>query len=212
MFAVAGMPIFLGGVLLKRKAPGELVFDGWLATIFLYFFVVGHGNAVHEYYQLPLVLPACVFMGKVYGRYFRIEPNKPPLAAVGLTAMLIGILFFAYAGYEDYYMKAEDPANSPLYALGMAVQRATPAGSPIVAIDDGDPTLLYQMDRKGWHATPSDIDDAFLAARAKDGALYLAGLTEEFKDGSQKKLDRLLAGRAVVARTNDYFIVRLSSG
>jgi hypothetical protein len=209
MFATWGMPIFLVGLFLKRKSPDERVFDAWLGAILLYFVVVGHGNSVHEYYQLPLVLPACVYMGKVYGRYFRVETGKLPLAVTGLAALLAMMLWSAYTVYDVYYMARENPANSPLYALGLAAQRTTPADSRFVAIDGGDPTLLYLMDRKGWHAFPSDLNERYLNDCAREGALYVAGLKSSFEEDETQRLKWLPPGSTVVVQTNDYFIARL---
>src|SRR6185503_9983491 len=59
------------------------------------------------------------------------------------------------------------------------VERQTPPAGRIVALDQGNPTLLYLAHRKGWHASPGDLSPGKLRTRAAGGARFVAGLRQD---------------------------------
>lgn len=218
-FATFGFIIFVAGILAKRRTSPERLFDYWLAAVVIYFAIVAKGNFVHEYYQLPIVLPACAFMGKLYGRYLfpallpgGIRSLKQHAATVTLALLLVGFLATSRWIYLQHYMIYEDPAASHELALGRAVQSATPPGSLLVAVDNLDPSLLYHTHRKGWHATPEDLTPAFLQGKSAAGASYLVGLHKDFSKAQQPPLRSLLRRYPVIANNDRFFIVKLPSG
>jgi 4-amino-4-deoxy-L-arabinose transferase-like glycosyltransferase len=86
-----GFAIFLPGLFLKRQSREEWLFDVWLLGLLVYLAIVGVGNYAHNYYQLPLLLPAVVFMGKVLGRHFQRPVLGSPvrMALAGTLAALV---------------------------------------------------------------------------------------------------------------------------
>jgi 4-amino-4-deoxy-L-arabinose transferase-like glycosyltransferase len=206
-----GFIFFVAGLFVPRKSKRERVFDWWLVAVLVYFGIVATGNQIHEYYQLPFILPAAVFAGKSLAWCFASEPlgakfgkNKTVLSLACLLAVAIPIL--SAIRYTDY-MKAET-VDQPLFRLGAAVQSATASDDLVVAVDEGDPVILYRCGRKGWHASADELSAQSLHTRQTDGAKYLVGLKSSFDDAKRNaSLARLLREDSVVVQTNEYFIV-----
>jgi 4-amino-4-deoxy-L-arabinose transferase-like glycosyltransferase len=204
-----GFPVFLIGLLMKRQTKREKIFDLWLIAVVIYFIIVAKGNYVHDYYQLPFMIPAVVYIGKVYARYFRPTILLRNKASLMLAISLLGILS---CGTYRYYslMKKEDIRFSDKFELSKYVKHYTKKNSLIIAIDKGDPTLLYLSDRKGWRAHPEQINNSFLDKKIQRGAKYVVGTYEVFGKFPQK-LKLLLSSRYQVILDNRiFFIVKIS--
>ncbi|MEK6759889.1 MAG: glycosyltransferase family 39 protein [Deltaproteobacteria bacterium] len=184
-FAWTGFVIFAIGLFIKRRSSGERLFDFWVASVVIYILIAAGGNNAHEYYQLPLILPAAVFMGKVYGRHYGTDIFGSK-SKVWLTVGLAAFIVFAGIRYSKY-MRDERPENSPSYQAAQKTIEKTPAGALIVAVADGDPTILYLTGRKGWVAGTNDVEDGFISDRAGKGAKYLVGVKWRFNDDAEKK-------------------------
>ncbi len=211
-FTWGGALVFLIGLFVKRRAKEERVFDFWLLSVLIYMVIVAKGNYVHEYYQLPFMIPAVVYMGKVYARWFT---RRTKIAAAALLLCLLSILVFSQLRYYSYIQR-EDTASSEVYKLAEIVRENTEEGALIISIfNSSDPTLMYLAHRKGWFATPGDIDDAYVSDKIQDGAKYIVGSHRYFNemDGHKTpiKLLGLPEGSSEVIY-NDWksFIVRIS--
>ena len=142
------------------------VFHWWAAAMLLFIIVVGWGNR-HQWYQLPLVPIASALAGAACAWAATQMRNRHALG-VGLGA-LVAVAFsataFVYA--RGYFV----PTASEMREIGLELKATTPAGSLLVAADDGDPTLFYYAGRKGWHFPEkagiydgNPLDDAQLIA------------------------------------------------
>jgi len=127
----------------KRRAP---LFHWWLAAMVVFIIVAGYGNR-HQWYQLPLVPVAAAFGGAgcaFVGSKISATNIKVPLSI--LLAALFAALAFAYV--RPLY---RSPSAVALRDLGLELNRMTPKNSLIAAADNGDPTVFYYAERKGWH-------------------------------------------------------------
>jgi 4-amino-4-deoxy-L-arabinose transferase-like glycosyltransferase len=125
------------------RAP---LFHWWLAAMVVFIIVVGYGNR-HQWYQLPLVPVAAAFGGA--GCAFagsKISARKIKVTLSILLAALSAALAFAYV--RPLY---QSPSSVALRDLGLELNRMTPKNSLIAAADNGDPTVFYYAERKGWH-------------------------------------------------------------
>lgn len=202
-----GFPILVVGLFLKRENKAEKLFDFWLLALLVYLLIVAKANFVHEYYQLPLMLPAAVFMGKVYARHWdsRIFQNKKSL---GLTVFLVGTLVLGGGRYHSY-MKKENPQSSETFQLAKRIKQKIDDKALVVAVDSGNSTLLYLCHKKGWHSFPGQIDENFLNDKIQKGAKYLVGLYGDFEEVQQPKLKALLKNFEVLLDDGSSFIVKL---
>ncbi len=174
-----GFLLMVVGVFLKRRSPKERLIDVWAVSVLIYFLVVARGNYVHEYYQLPLAIPACAYAAKTLSRLSE-KASARVLPRVALGAVVVAIAVLSMARLLDYWNR-ERPGGSATYLLAQEIKGRTPAGSRIVALDKGDPTLLYLAHRKGWHAHAGELSVPALKALRDSGADYLAGLKKDME-------------------------------
>lgn len=166
-FAIFCLPIFVAGLLIARRTTREYVFDLWLVAVALTWVLVPVTSVVHEYYQLPFMLPAAVFIGKACDRY--CERHKKAIATCLCLALLTGSIL-----YTTGYMSVEKAERSDLIKLAEQVKSTTPKNALIISSTGGDPTLLYLSDRRGWLAN-RDATEEYIGAKQKLGAEYLVG-------------------------------------
>jgi 4-amino-4-deoxy-L-arabinose transferase-like glycosyltransferase len=141
LFALA-----LIGAFVTRSGALMRLFHWWLAAMVVFIIVVGYGNR-HQWYQLPLVPVAAAFGGA--GCAFagsKISARKIKVALSILLAALFAALAFAYV--RPLY---HSPSSVALRDLGLELNSTTPKNSLIAAADNGDPTVFYYAQRKGWH-------------------------------------------------------------
>ncbi|PYL83965.1 MAG: hypothetical protein DMF17_12115, partial [Verrucomicrobia bacterium] len=81
----------------------------------------------------------CAFAGS------KISATKIKVALSILLAGSFGWLAYNYA--TSFYR----PVAAELRDAGLELKRTTPENSLIIAADDGDPTIFYYAQRKGWH-------------------------------------------------------------
>ena len=132
--------------LVARSGTLARLFHWWLVAMFVFIIVAGYGNR-HQWYQLPLVPIAAAFGGA--GCAFagsKISARKIKVALSILLAALFAALAFAYV--RPLY---QSPSSVALRDLGLELNRMTPKNSLIAAADNGDPTVFYYAERKGWH-------------------------------------------------------------
>jgi 4-amino-4-deoxy-L-arabinose transferase-like glycosyltransferase len=140
------------GVISARSTSRARILYAWLGAMVLFIIIVGYGNR-HQWYQLPLVPIAGAFAGDFCARVMamRIFARASSIAALLMRAgfSLVAISFAAFSFAESQILYQASAAN--LRAAGLELKRSTPNESLIVAADNGDPTVLYYAERKGWH-------------------------------------------------------------
>ncbi len=212
LFTRIGFLLFLVGLFLRRKSSGEKLFDYWLLSLLVYFVVVGSGNYVHDYYQLPFMIPGSVYVGKVYGRFFRLDPPRSRRIIAGdllLAACLAGMILQGVQGYGGY-MRLEDTDASPEYKLGRFLARNTGEDALIILVDLGDPSLLYRSRRKGVRFTGRELEEAlrYDLDRREGGRLLVTGRGSF--TGDRKKLERLAGDFRVLYDDGERLVFALS--
>ena len=197
--------------------PRARVFHWWLAATIFFIIAVGYGNR-HQWYQLPLVPIFAAFAGGECALIATKIPNRS--IQVTLAVLLVisfGVVSVLYAG--RFY----DQAAAPLREAGLELNEITDP-SLVAAADNGDPTLLYYAQRKGWHFLEKDgiyegdpKDSAQLIMdldhlRAK-GARYLVftSNTAWWLDYYSEFRHHLHATSALITATPEFSIYRLES-
>ena len=180
-FAIFCFPIFIVGLFIARKREREYVFDVWLVSVMLTQILVPVTSVVHEYYQLPFMIPAVVFVGKACDRYF--NTNRKAIVTCLCLALVTGSIIYATA-----YMSGEKPEQSELIKLAEQIKSITPKDALVISSTGGDPTLLYLSDRQGW-LIDRDINEKYISSKQKIGAKYLVG-SFDFIENYNKIPDR----------------------
>ena len=134
--------------LMRREASQSTwagLFHFWLAAMIIFIVVVGYGNR-HQWYQLPVVPIAAALAGTACASLAsKISTRSIRTTLSILLAGSFSILAFHYV--RPFYR----PSAAQLRDLGLELRRTIPENSLIVAADNGDPTIFYYAERKGWH-------------------------------------------------------------
>jgi 4-amino-4-deoxy-L-arabinose transferase-like glycosyltransferase len=205
-----GFAIFLTGLFLRRKQREERLFDVWLAGLGVYLVVVGVGNYVHNYYQLPLLIPATVFMGKVYARFFRAPILRSP-ASLALAGALAAIAILSAARLHEFRAE-ENPETSSVFQLAEELRRVSDPSEKIISVSL-DPTLFYLAHRKGWKASLASLREEDVAVLIEQGARYVAGTRSDqgWSGEEARRFADLRRAFSVSVDTDRYYIIKLSS-
>jgi 4-amino-4-deoxy-L-arabinose transferase-like glycosyltransferase len=139
------------GLSVAPRSKFSAVFRWWLVAMILFIIVVGYGNR-HPWYQLPLVPIAaglagagCAWIGS-------------KLYASGAAAVTLSLLFassFATLAYV-YVRPLYRSSAVQLRDAGLELKKTTATDALIIAADNGDPTIFYYAERKGWHFLEQD--------------------------------------------------------
>jgi 4-amino-4-deoxy-L-arabinose transferase-like glycosyltransferase len=133
-----------GGFLSWRNPRAGFLYC-WLGAMLIFLFVVGYGSR-HQWYQLPLVPISAGFAGAACAS---ITQRVTDLRVRVAVSILLLVTFSALSIYRVRPLYRSSAAA--LRDASLELQQLTPADALIAAADDGDPTLLYYAERKGWH-------------------------------------------------------------
>jgi len=172
-FAIFVFPVFIVGLFVARKNSQEYLFDVWLVAVISTWILVPVTSLVHEYYQLPFMLPAVVFVGKACNKY--LDSEKWINQSKAIVWCLCLALIAGSAIYSIDYMFKERIDQSGTFKLAEQIKQVTPDKAMIISTTGGDPTLLYLSHRQGWLANHVEINEEYLISKQKLGANYLVG-------------------------------------
>jgi hypothetical protein len=165
----------IGAIMTARSTSRGRMFHWWLGAMILFMVIVGYGNR-HPWYQLPLIPIAAAFAGAACASVApKISSPTAKIALSILLAALFGISAFVYA--RKFYQ----PSAAALHDCGLKLKSVTPPNALVVAADNGDPTVLYYAERKGWHFMEKD---GIYYGEPKDSAQAIVDLEELRKHGA----------------------------
>lgn len=208
-----GFILLLWGLFIKRKQKFEYLFDFWLLSIIIFIFIAAQAHLAQEYYTLPFTLPASVFIGKFFAKYFPLFGEKIKniylrnkyITIFSVTSIVL-IITLSYLRLNRFYNSENDAAI--LYELTNTVQTFTGINDKIITIGDGNPVYLYHSHRFGWTALPMQINTEYVDMMRRKGATYIAGEKNIFLvNNSLKNLNFLLENYKIIKNETGYFIV-----
>lgn len=209
----AGFIPFIIGLFIKREQKYEKLFDFWLISVLIYFIIVSGGNNVHEYYQLPFILPAVVFTAKAFEKYLPLENTKPAFKSNKLRFVFFALCFvlipvLSYLRVANF-MRGEN-RNDTVFKITGEVKQISSKNDLIITLCDANPVYLYLSDRKGWFVVPAAFTaDEILKLKDK-GAKYLIGEKSFIKSESESEVLNEITGKYKVIENNEYyFIIKL---
>ncbi len=141
MLTWVGLLLLVIGIFLPRRAPRERLFDVWGLAVVTVLLLASGGSLQHDYYSLPLLLPAAVFMAKVFDRGW--ESARP-----WLTAALVAILLLS--GYRYLGTLGDEREPGPDLEIAEALAAATLPEERVISCDQSDPVWFYLSNRRGW--------------------------------------------------------------
>ncbi|MFI5252169.1 MAG: ArnT family glycosyltransferase [Bacteroidota bacterium] len=205
-FGWFGLFAFIYGLFFMWRSREQKILDAWFTALIVYILIVARGNYVHEYYQLPIMLPAAIIMGTVFAQYFDFE-NMRSSSSILLALCLAGIILLGGWRYVSY-LQVENESIDEL-VLTSNVDNVVPEFALMIFVDRNDPTSFYLSHRKGWNAFAEDLTPAFIDDRITKGAAYLAGYKNDFGESGKASLNDLLATHRVLWQNDASFIIKL---
>ena len=141
----------LAGLFVAPRGKYARVFHWWLAAMILIIIVVGYGNR-HPWYQLPLVPIAAVFAGAACA--FIGSKISDSRVAMITFSIFLAISFSVRSWF--YLRPLYRSAAAELRDAGLELRNHTAPDALIIAADNGDPTIFYYAQRRGWHFLEKD--------------------------------------------------------
>ena len=138
------------GLFVAPRGKYTRIFHCWLAAMVLFIIVVGYGNR-HQWYQLPLVPIAAAFAGAACAF---IGSKIPSRIAVITFSILLASSFLVLACL--YVQPLYRSSSAELRDAGLELKKLTAPDALIIAADNGDPTIFYYAERRGWHFLEKD--------------------------------------------------------
>ena len=198
ILTVGGFVLFVIGLLAKPTKKENHFYLVWLASLILYFVIFASGNVRHDYYQIPIIPIASIFMAIGTIKLFNL-PSEHFSKILGPSVALILIIFMYAFGF--YEVRGYWWINRPeIVKAGMAADKILPKDATVITPYGGDAAFLYQTNRHGY-----PVVDRSLQEFIKNGTKYLVSV--DIKDEGIQKLAK---NCKLLASENDYLILELS--
>lgn len=188
-----GMMLFMLGILTKL-AKKQYILYSWLVSVILYFMTFNKLNMTHEYYHLPILPIASLFIGIAGEKVLSatssaIIPKKIALLVFSAILLLLMIIPTEQRAYSliDRFNFVTTTAN--------AIKKVTKPSDLIIGSMDAGPALVYYSDRHGWGFDVQRQDIA--------GDLAFYGITEVRVNTAIEELARLKSLGATIFASAD---------
>lgn len=197
ILTVGGFTLFFLGLVAKSTRKEKLFYFSYLASAVLYFIVFASGNVRHDYYQVPFIPIACIFMAIGTKTLFSLNSNSYNKFVGSFVALFLIIITFAFGYFEvrGYYW-----VNKPqIIRAGQAVDKLLPKDATVIAPYSGDAAFLYQTNRHGYPITDRPLEQFI-----DQGTKYLVSV-----DVHDPGIQNLARHCKVIEQTKDYVIVEM---
>lgn len=163
----------------------------FLFSSLLYTTVFATGNVQHDYYQILIVPTLSLFLGLGASYMF----SKGLVFRYATVIIIVVSWYLSWNQVKDYF----NINNRELVKAGTLANEILPKNSKVIAPMDGDTTLLYYINRPGWPAFQSGIDELKML-----GATHMVILKPNEADlnGFGKMYE-------VVEKSSEYLILKL---
>ena len=203
-----GLPLLVFGLILKPKEKEGWFFHLWLVSFFAYVCVLAAGNVTHDYYQIPFIPIAAVFLAKsVY--WLLVRARKEFSRLLGFIAVLACVLFML--GFSWFEVRGFYLIQGGVDLAGQAVDQLFPKDALVLTGDSNDVTLLYNTNRYGWTGGYAsyfpNIPESIENAKNLGATVYVTTKFEESLEFGQYMVENY----PMVKRTNQYVIFSLES-
>ncbi len=168
--------------------------------------LVADGFRIHNYYQLswiPFLSVAAGAGGLELVRMVRSgPPGAQPALAIGLAVVLGG--WSALAGKT--FVQDATAIDPRIGATATAVGAFVPPGAGLIVVDVHPQTLLYAMDRRGFHRTGTTMSEVLQLKEIGAEYIFISGAAPGQGRGL---LPQLNDSERALARGADWLLFRL---
>jgi 4-amino-4-deoxy-L-arabinose transferase-like glycosyltransferase len=190
-----------------RSGAGEgWFFHWWLGAFLVYVAVFASGNVTHDYYQVPFIPIAAIFLAK--GSWWLIAGGRQAFNKL-LCTMLFVLCSAFMLGFSWFEVRGFYLVQGGVDLAGRAVDELTPKDALVLTGDSNDATLLYNTNRHGWTGgyasyfpnTPETIE----RVKKMEASVYV---TTKFDQNSEFG-KYMLQNYSVIKQTNQYIVFSL---
>ncbi len=210
----AGAILFFIGFVRRSTKKEDLIFYAWFGAVFLFLLVTWRIVLRNPYYELPLVLPAAVFVGR--GAMVILALKDGPfgrcrgILIACLVVIAIPSLLYFYRGLYSL-----PPERNAILAAGKAAQAKTSPDELLIASYEGGPALLYYCDRKGWEldlsGSAGDPVDKLEALRNR-GASAFVTIKKNLEHATASFEAYLRSHYSILEENEDYILFHVKAG
>jgi hypothetical protein len=197
-----GIGLSVLGLLVARNSEAVRVAFAWFLGYVVFFLLAMRGNAMHVYYQLPLVVPAGMASGAaiawLMGTPMRGTPSIPGKARFVSAAALAGLLFLHYQvtwaaldpeiNQRDFGFFRDRGTYREAISL---LQKYAPAGKFIATMEKA-PEVFYNSGTRGYIVGPHE-GEVTQCTDPNGGVLLLTGREWRFMNEARKDPDSRMA-------------------
>lgn len=185
---VIGWPslLYLAMAIFYRK-QNLIFFLLWLVGTIIYVLVFFNLNLMHNYYQIPFLVPIAVFVAAGLLKFYDLISTKnSALGNVSLVAVLIGIGGWNFSYAESNYYQTQPYLED----IGKLIQHNTNQDDLVIIsyswMDPRNPMLLYRSRRNGWSIQHKDLSPTIIYKLMHEGANQLAIVSKNARGGQGK--------------------------
>lgn len=152
-FALSPLGLFLCffGFFIKTQNKIQYMFHAWLMAVIFYTLLYSKLNYTHYSYQVPLIAPASVLIGRSLALISDREVVKKSIFSNFLnTKQLITILLVILLLSSPIILRPCYKWNRATYEAACLINKLTPKNSIVIAGRCTQEASLYYCDRKGW--------------------------------------------------------------
>lgn len=204
-----GFALLIAALLLPRPTRRERLLDAWFLAVIIVLLIANQGAYDHEYYSLPLLLPASGFLGKLFER--RMESHRLLLTLSAVAVATLGL--YRYAGYleeEAGVGIGGYPARRDLTAAEILLENTSPS-EVVVSCNATNPTWLYLARRRGWGRSCAAETQASFQKLLDSGASSMLGRWSDLRTPEGERVARYLRTVHPFAYDDgEWFVARLS--
>lgn len=177
-----GLPLLVLGLMLKPNKKEGWFFHWWLFAFLAYVTVFAAGNVTHDYYQIPFIPIAAVFLAK--GTHWFLKASKQSFSKIVSYLLIITCILFMF-GFSWYEIEGFYLIQGGVDLAGKAIDELVPKDALILTGDSNDATLLYNTNRYGWTGgyasyIPNE-KEALNKARERGAEFYVTTKVKELK-------------------------------
>lgn len=137
-----------------KEKDKRILFFSFLITFFSYLFAFQGGNVQHEYYQTIVFPVLSIFVGLGVNFLFKWQKKINHLLILIFFTLIVYIFSFYFSFYKvrEYYQ-----ISSELVNIAKIISSLTKEDDLLVTDTNGDTTLLYLINRRGYPAVYQDL-------------------------------------------------------
>jgi hypothetical protein len=204
-----GFVLLVLALFLPRNTRRERLLDVWFLAIVVVLLIANQGAYDHEYYSLPLLLPAAGFLGKLFDRKMESKRLLLTLAALAIVALSL-YRYFGYLEEEAGIGVGGFPARQDSMAARI-LQTHTAPSEVVVSCNATNPTWLYLARRRGWGRTCAAETQISLQQLLDSGAASMFGRWSDLQSFQGKRMSRYLrATHPFAFDDGEWFVARLA--